>query len=174
MVFILVTMLLIIILGATLKKEYSIHREITVQKSKQEVFEYIKLLRNQNEYSYYNRKDPNTIKSYSGIDGEVGFKYTWSSKMSSIGSGTQIISKIIDGEMMCCDIQFTKPTHLKSYAEIALISVNENQTKVSWTFKSVYTFPLNIIIYFFNLEKLIGNDIASSLITLKEKLEDQN
>jgi hypothetical protein len=52
-----------------------------------------------------------------------------------------------------------------------LTEINENETKVTWTFSSVYKFPLNIIIYFVDLEKLIGTDIASSLVTLKENLE---
>jgi len=171
MIILLLIALAIIILGVYLKNEYLIRREITIHKPKHEVFDYIKYLKNQNEYSYYNRKDPETIKSYSGTDGEVGFTYSWSSKINSIGTGTQTISKIIEGEEMCCTIQFTKPLPLKSLASIALTEINENETKVTWTFSSVYKFPLNIIIYFVDLEKLIGTDIASSLVTLKENLE---
>ena len=161
----------IIVLGYYLKNDYVIVREIIINKPKQDVFNYIKLLRNQNEYSYYNRKDPQTVKSYEGIDGQVGFKYIWSSKINSIGSGTQTITKIIEGSALHCDIKFNKPLELHSKAEIGLESVGENQTKVTWTFTSHYKFPLNVIIYCVNLEKLIGTDIASSLITLKEKLE---
>ena len=128
-------------------------------------------MRNQNAYSYYNRKDPDTIKSYAGTDAEVGFIYSWSSKINSIGSGTQTISKLVEGEEMVCDVQFTKPLPLKSVASIALKEINTTETKVTWTFTSVYKFPLNIVIYFADLEKLIGTDIASSLVTLKENLE---
>jgi len=163
--------LAIIILGIYLKNEYQVVREITIAKPKHQVFSYIKFLKNQNEYSYYNRKDPQTVKSYSGTDGEVGFTYSWSSKINSIGTGTQTISKIIEGEELCCDIQFTKPLPLQSVAVIKLTEINENETKVTWTFSSVYKFPLNILIYFVDLEKLIGTDIASSLVTLKENLE---
>ena len=163
--------LAIIVLGYYLKNDYSIVRDIIVNKPKQEVFEYIKLLRNQNEYSYYNRKDPLTVKSYTGTDGEVGFTYTWSSTINSIGSGTQTITKIVDGQSLFCDIEFSKPVALSSKAEIAVTEIAANQTKVTWTFSSHYKFPLNVIIYFVNLEKLIGTDITSSLVTLKEKLE---
>jgi hypothetical protein len=168
---ILLIAIAIIVLGSYLKNDYKIVREIRIRKPKQQIFEYIKLLRNQNEYSYYNRKDPNTVKSYSGTDGEVGFTYSWSSKINSIGTGTQTISKIIEGDEICCTIQFTKPLPLKSLASIALTAIDENETKVTWTFSSFYKFPLNIIIIFVDLEKLIGKDIASSLVTLKENLE---
>jgi len=171
MIIIVLIALAIIILGVYLKNEYLIRREITIHKPKDEVFNYIKYLKNQNEYSYFNRKDLENIKSYSGTDGEVGFTYSWSSKINSIGTGTQTISKIIEGEEMCSTIQFTKPLPLKSLAIIKLTEINENQTKVTWTFSSIYKFPLNIIIYFVDLEKLIGTDIASSLVTLKENLE---
>jgi uncharacterized membrane protein len=163
--------LVVIISGAYLKKEYFVVRDIVINKPKQEVYDYIKILRNQNHYSYYNRKDPNTVKSYSGTDAEVGFTYSWSSKITSIGTGTQTITKLTEGTEIRCDIQFTKPLPLKSTASIALTEVSENETKVTWTFGSVYNFPLNVIIYFVNLEKLIGTDLASSLVTLKEKLD---
>jgi hypothetical protein len=171
MIIFLFIFIAIIILGAYLKNDYQIVREINISKSKSEVFSYIKLLKNQNEYSYYNRKDPKTIKSYTGTDGEVGFTYSWSSKISSIGTGTQTISKIVQGEEIWCDIQFTKPASLKSIAIIALTRINENETKVIWTFSSFYKPPFNVIVYFLNLEKLIGKDIASSLVNLKENLE---
>lgn len=171
MILIILIALAIIVLGAYLKNEYSVVREITIRRSKQEVFNYIKFLRNQNAYSYYNRKDPDTLKSYSGTDAEVGFIYSWSSKINSIGSGTQTISKLVEAEEMVSDIQFTKPLPLKSIASIALKEINASETKVTWTFTSVYKFPLNIVIYFADLEKLIGTDIASSLVTLKENLE---
>lgn len=171
MIIILIIALVITVAGATLKKEYQIVRAITINRSKQEVFNYIKFLKNQNEYSYYNRKDPETIKSYTGTDGEIGFTYAWKSEVNSIGSGTQTISKLIDGQELECDIQFKKPLPLKCVAVIALTEINDFETEVIWTFSSVYPFPLNIIIYFVNLEKLIGNDIASSLVTLKQNLE---
>ena len=168
---IVLLLLLIIVLGYYLKNEYVVSRDISIDKPKEVVFDYIKYLKNQNEYSYYNRKDPQTIKSYSGTDGEEGFIYTWSSKINSIGSGTQTISKIEEGKSICCDIRFTKPAALTSNAEISLIELSAHQTKVTWVFSSYYKFPFNIIVYFLDLEKLIGTDIASSLVTLKERLE---
>lgn len=171
MIIIILIGMAIIIAGAYMKKDYFVVREIVINKPKQEVYDYIKFLRNQNEYSYYNRKDPDTVKSYSGTDAEVGFTYSWSSKVNSVGTGTQTITKLTEGEELVCDIQFTKPLPLKSVASIALTEISENETKVTWTFSSVYDFPLNIVIYFANLEKLIGSDIASSLVTLKGNLD---
>ena len=171
MIILLLIALAIMIAGAYLKNEYFVVREISINRPQQEVYDYIKFLRNQNHYSYYNRKDPDTVKAYSGTDAEVGFTYSWSSKINSIGTGTQTITKLVEGEELVCAIQFTKPLPLKSIASIALTEINQNETKVTWTFSSVYHFPLNIVIYFANLEKLIGTDIASSLVTLKENLE---
>ena len=171
MFYILILIIIILAMGLAMKNEYATSRDIIIDKPKAEVYDYIKILRNQNQYSYYNRKDPDTVKSYSGTDGEVGFTYTFSSKLSTIGSGTQTIVKLVEGESMTCNILFIKPTKLASVAEISLVAIDAQTTKVTWTFTSNYKFPLNIIIYFLDLEKLIGTDIASSLVTLKEKLE---
>ena len=172
MLYILLIVIVILAMGLAMKNEYVTSRDIIINKPKAEVYDYIKMLRNQNQYSYYNRKDPDTIKSYSGTDGEVGFTYTFSSKLNTIGSGTQTIVKLVEGESMTCNILFVKPTKLESRAEISLTAIDAQTTKVTWTFTSNYKFPLNIIIYFLDLEKLIGTDIASSLVTLKEKLKN--
>lgn len=59
------------------KKEYSVEREVVINKPKQEVFEYIKYLKNQDNYSKWNQLDPGMKKSYHGTDGTPGFIYSW-------------------------------------------------------------------------------------------------
>ena len=65
---------------------------MVINKTKSEVFAYIK---NQNNYSVWNKKDPNSKIEYKGEDGTDGFVASWDSNMKDVGKGEQEIKKII-------------------------------------------------------------------------------
>ncbi len=65
--------MLALVAALFIKKDYAVEREITISKPKQEVFDYIKYLKNQDHYSVWNCLDPAIRKIYTGTDGTVGF-----------------------------------------------------------------------------------------------------
>ncbi len=80
-----------------LNKDYAVEREVEINKPKQQVFDYIKLLKNQDNFSVWAKKDPLMKKTYSGTDGTVGFISAWESDSSDVGVGEQEIKKIAEG-----------------------------------------------------------------------------
>ena len=92
---ILVLIALVLIVALFVKKEYTIEHEVTIAKPKQEVFDYIKLLKNQANYSVWVKKDPNAKMEYKGTDGTVGFVSSWDGN-SDVGKGEQEIKKITE------------------------------------------------------------------------------
>jgi len=76
------------------KKDYAVEREITINKPKQVVFDYIKYLKNQDYFSKWATMDPNIKKDYRGTDGTVGFVSAWESDNDDVGKGEQEIKKI--------------------------------------------------------------------------------
>jgi len=159
-----------LIVAIFLKKDYSIVREIIINKPKQEVFDYIKYLKNQNEWSKWARTDPNMKTTCSGTDGTVGFIYGWESDYKSVGKGTQEIKKIIDWELIDWEFLFAgkPPTQCYWITE----TVSENVTRMKWGFTGRMNYPMNLMILFF--EKLIGDDMLDiELANLKTKMEYQ-
>ena len=75
-----------LIIALFIKKEYSIQREITINKPQQEVFNYVKYLKNQDNYSKWVMTDPAMKKDFRGTDGTVGFVYAWDSKNKNAGA----------------------------------------------------------------------------------------
>jgi predicted ATP-grasp superfamily ATP-dependent carboligase len=71
-----------IVMFATMfvKREYTVEREIIINKPKQQVFEYVKRLKNQDKYSKWATMDPKMKKEYTGTDGTVGFISAWDSE----------------------------------------------------------------------------------------------
>jgi hypothetical protein len=153
------------------KKEYAVEREVTINKPKQEVFEYIKYLKNQDSYSVWANMDPQMKKEYKGTDGTVGFVSGWDSEKSDVGKGEQEIKKITEGERIDFELRFKKPFESTEPAYMITESVGDNQTKVKWGFSGEMKYPMNLMLLFMNMEEMVGKDLATGLQNLKTKLE---
>ena len=153
------------------KKDYVVEREITIDKPKAVVFDYIKLLKNQNNYSKWASMDPAMVKTYRGTDGTVGFVSRWESKKDDVGVGEQEIVKIIPGERIDYELRFIEPFESTSPAYMSTEAVSENQTKVKWVFSGRMKYPMNIMMLFMDFEKIIGDDLQTGLNKLKIELE---
>jgi hypothetical protein len=160
-----------LIIALFVKKDYALEREITINKPKQEVFNYIKSLKNQNNFSKWAKMDPNMKQEFRGIDGTVGFVSAWESNKKEVGKGEQTIKKIIEGERVEYDLHFIKPFEGRALAYIITESVSGDQTKVKWGFSSSMKYPMNFMLLIMDMEKAIGNDFATGLNNLKNILE---
>ncbi len=51
------------------------------------------------------------------------------------------------------------------------IPVASAETRVTWQFDSRMNYPMNLMLLFMNMEKMVGNDLATGLTNLKQVLE---
>lgn len=160
-----------LIIALFTKKDYSLEREIIIAKPRQEVFNYIKLLKNQDHYSKWVMMDPKSRKTYKGTDGTIGFAAAWDSDNKNVGQGEQTITGITDGQRLDLDLHFIKPFDGRAKAYMVTESVSETQTKVKWGISSSMKYPLNFMLLVLNLEKKLGDDISEGLGNLKKELE---
>lgn len=160
-----------LLIGLFSKKSYTIAREIIINKPKAFVFDYLKLLKNQNKFSKWARIDPNMKTTFTGTDGTAGFISAWDSEDKNVGKGEQEILKIVDGERVDYEIRFLKPFKSTSWAFITTSRVNENQTRVHWEFNGNMKYPANLMLVFMNMEKMIGDDLQTGLENLDEILK---
>lgn len=160
-----------LIVALFVKKEYVAQQEIVINKPKQEVFDYIKYLKNQDNYSKWNMIDPNIKKTYKGTDGKVGFVSHWESNHEQVGWGEQEIKKIVEGEKIDFELRFIKPFESTENGYMKTIAVGENQTKVIWAFEGGMNYPMNIMLLFMDIEKMISDDLKLGLTNLKKILE---
>jgi hypothetical protein len=160
-----------LLMALFIKKDYAVEQQITINKPKEEVFEYLKLLKNQDNYSVWANMDPNMKQEFRGTDGTVGFISSWESSNKKVGKGEQEIRKIIDGEKIDFEIRFLEPFAGKANASLITESMNDNQTRVKWHFDSRMKYPMNLMLLFMNMNKMVGNDLATGLSNLKTVLE---
>jgi uncharacterized protein YndB with AHSA1/START domain len=160
---------LLLIVALFVKKDYLIKREIVISKPKATVFEYIRFVRNQDYFNKWVMADPGMSKQYTGTDGTVGFTYAWDSKDNNVGKGVEEITNITDGEKVNIEIRFIKPFEGIGLTEIRTEAVSAEQTKVAWQMAGKSRYPMNITNLF--IDKLLGDDLQTSLTTLKNVLE---
>jgi uncharacterized protein YndB with AHSA1/START domain len=168
---IIVIIAILLICGLFVKKEFQIERSIIIQKSKQDVFNYLKFLKHSDQYNKWTMTDPAMKKTFTGTDGTVGFIYAWDSANKNAGKGEQEIVKMDENERIDYELRFERPFKNTSYSSLIIQGVSSDQTKVTWTFNGTLKYPLNLMHALLNLGKLLGKDLETSLSTLKNILE---
>ncbi len=159
---------LLLIIALFMKKDHYVKREIIINAPRQKVFDYIKLLKNQDEFNTGAMEDPDRKKEFKGIDGTVGYIYAWSGDKSA-GQGEKEIKNIIEGKRIETEIRFVKPMVARATIIMQTESLPDNQTKVIWNNAGTLKYPINILIPL--MEKQVTKGMDISLSTLKNMLE---
>ena len=164
--FVLLALIVVALIAALfVNKDYTITREVSINKPRTDVYNYIKYLKNQNEFSKWAKMDPNMKKTFTGTDATVGFVSAWEGN-KDVGKGEQEIKGIKDGERVDYEIRFKKPMESVAQAYMTTTAVNDNQTKVTWTFSGHMPYPFNLM-RLLGMEKMIGKDLQTGLDNLK-------
>ncbi|MDI9881784.1 SRPBCC family protein [Flectobacillus longus] len=158
-------------LALLMKTEYTVSRSVIIQKPLESVFSYLKLLKNQDNFSVWAKMDPTMTKTYKGTDGQVGFVSAWDSAMKNVGSGEQEILEIEENVKIVSELRFLKPFKAEATAQMIVKNGGDSQTKVYWQFHGKMKYPFNLLLVFLRMDKKIGGDLAMGLHNLKEILE---
>jgi len=160
---------LLLIIALFIKKEHYVNREIIINAPRQKVFDFLKLLKNQDQFNKWATADKkNRKEEFKGTDGTIGFIYSWSGDKSA-GEGEKEIKNIVEGKRIETEIRFIKPMRVSASVIFETESLSENQTKVSLINTGTLKYPLNMMIPM--AEKKFPKDMDASLSTLKNILE---
>jgi len=151
-------------------KNYDVSRSIEIIRTKADVFDYIKYLKKQQEWSPWGKRDPMMVKKFTGVDGEVGAISYWNGNRD-VGEGEQEITKIIEGERVEGELRFFKPFKSTSDCYLDVAESENGKTKVTWGFKGNNKFPMSIMMLFMSMDKAVGKDFEEGLQNLKSILE---
>ena len=171
LIIILAILTLLLITAAFVKKDYEVVREVTIQKPKNEVFEYIKFIKHQDEFSVWQKLDPNMKKVTTGTDGTVGFVSRWESEHPSVGVGEQEIINIEEGKKIEQALRFYVPWESTGIAYLETTAKDSATTQVKWGFNSSFKYPSNLMLLFMDMDSMLGNDFENGLANLKQTLE---
>lgn len=173
--YILLVVVLIIaiplVVALFVKKDYAIERQIIIEEPVHVVFDHIRYLENQDQFSKWGSMDPGMDQSYRGVPGTPGSVSAWESEDKNVGKGEQEILSIAENERIDYELRFIEPFESTSSAFFITEEISENQTLVRWGFNGRMNYPMNLMLLFMDFESMIGEDLEQGLANLKESLE---
>lgn len=151
--------------------KYDVEREVTINKSKREVYDYVKYLKNQEYFSVWAKIDPEMKHEFRGEDGTVGFVAAWDSENPKAGKGEQKITGMNEDTRIDYELHFLEPFESTDFASMNFDSVNDSVTSVKWGFNGKMKYPMNLMMLTMNMEEMLAPDLQTGLNNLKTLLE---
>lgn len=151
--------------------EIRVERETIIDRPSSDVFAYVKLLRNQNEWGPWFKKEPTMYQEFRGIDGTPGFVVYWKGEGNETGEGEQEITRIVEGERIETELRFKQPFDSRADVHFISESIDPTKTRVKWGIASSMPRPMNLIMLVIDMDKEIGKDFDEGLSALKSILE---
>lgn len=160
-------LLSIVLLAFMVPTAFEHKTEIVINKPIAEVFDYLKSIKNQDNWSVWAQMDSNMKREFTGTDCTVGFISAWDGKKS--GKGAQEIKKITEGERIDIELRFERPFKVTNTVYFTTATVEGNKTKVEWVMYGNSIRPFNLI-----FPLMVGSlmkDFNKGLSNLKTLLE---
>jgi hypothetical protein len=76
-----------------------------------------------------------------------------------------------EGKRIDYEIRFLEPMKSTDHAYIVFNSVNDSITNVAWGFFGKMKYPMNTMLFFMDMDKMLGKDLDGGLHNLKAILE---
>lgn len=135
------------IIGLFLPRRFAITQEVVVQRPAEEVFGFMRLLKNQERYSAYANADPEMKIEYRGTDGAVGAIVAWDSTDKNVGKSEQEIKAIEDGRKIEIEIRFQRPFQSTDPLLTEVDSLSPNETRIRNTYHGKIRYPYNLLVW---------------------------
>jgi hypothetical protein len=159
----------VLIAGLFVAKDYHFETSVAINAPKEKVWQYAGSLHGMEKWSPFIESDPDIQVSFEGQDSAVGAIYTWKGN-KEVGSGSQTISKIDPLNRMDTHLHFIEPFEGEADAYLKL-SGEGNATNVAWGFNTRYKYPMNVMLLFINMDKMMGESFNKGLAKLKQLSE---
>ena len=164
--------LVLLIIGAVfiVDTDFHVERSVTVERPVDKVFDYVKYLRNQDQFSVWGERDPDMRQEFRGTDGTVGFVSAWQGN-EDVGSGEQEIIGLTEGLRIDYELRFLEPFESTSQSYMTTEPLGENRTRITWGMSGSFPRPMNLMLLFFDMDEALGSDFENGLGNLEAILE---
>jgi uncharacterized protein YndB with AHSA1/START domain len=149
--------------------EFRYTRSATIAAPPEVVFEQVNDLRKFQEWNPWAKLDPNATISYDGPAAGEGSSYTWAGD-KNVGKGTMTIVESKPGELVRARMEFKEPMAATHTADFTFRREGEG-TVMSWSMYGSNNFVGKAMSLFIDCDKMIGDEFAKGLSTLKEQVE---
>ncbi len=165
---ILVLLVIVLVAGAVMKKDFRYKKSIVINAPKEAVWNNIVMFENHKKWSQWKEMDPNMKTDITGTDGTVGAKMSWESEHKKVGKGSQTIKSIQPGKRIEYEMDFGQGGKPLSYFDV---SGDSMPTNVTWGLDAHIGYPFNAIAGLFMSDKMMNDMFDKGLGMLKNTSE---
>ena len=167
-VVLLVTGIGVLILMFAEPTEIQVSRSTYIGAPKEVVFEQMARFSQWPHWSPWYRLDTTMKIDYAGTDGQAGSSYHWVGN-DKVGEGT-MKCLAVNGTQTDFEINFVKPFESSAHGFLKATD-SAGGTKATWTFSTHMGRPMNAMLVFMNMDKLLGKDFENGLANMKTWVE---
>ncbi len=156
--------------AATRPDRFRVQRSIAIKAPPQRIFALIQDLHGWSAWSPYEKKDPAMKRTFSGAMAGKGAIYEWDGN-KNVGQGRMEIVDAAPPSKVVIKLDFIKPFEGHNTAEFTLLPQADNTTSVTWAMYGASPYMMKVMGLFMNMDKMIGDDFATGLQSLKALAE---
>ncbi|MFN8206578.1 MAG: SRPBCC family protein [Bacteroidales bacterium] len=169
---VLIIIAAVLLAAVFVPKSYTVSVSVNIAQPREVVFDYVRMLKHQVEYSVWVMADPDLQPEYAGTDGTVGAIQKWNSKMDDVGEGEQEITAL-SPDRMDLDLRFIRPFKGTAKAANIFTALTDSTSKLTSEFYSNSPYPMNLPSYVFG-RKMMRESQTTNLQNIKRILESRN
>ncbi|MCA9735555.1 MAG: SRPBCC family protein [Deferribacteres bacterium] len=167
---IIAIIVLFFVVGIFLPADYTLEREVTIEKPVDVVFSQVANFENRVKWSPWAAMDPDAKNSFEGTPGEVGSKWIWEGDPQKIGMGSLEIVELNLNENLKTKLEFVSPRAGIANGGFTFEAV-EGGTKATWHFNQKLSYPVERYLGVLLLDKMLAPSFESGLQRLKAQCE---
>ena len=166
-----VVVVVLIVIVAMQPAQFRIERSTTITAQPAAVFAQVNELRNWENWSPWDKIDPQLKRMYDGPPAGVGAHYRWIGN-KKVGEGQMTIAESRPAEMIRIKLEFLKPLKATNTAEFTF-QPQRDQTRISWAMTGKRNFVMKAFGMMMDMEKLVGGEFEKGLAQMKMVCESQ-
>ena len=170
-ILIILLSLLVAFLGyvSTRKSEFRYVRSGLIHAPAEKIFPYLSSFEKGGEWNPYDRRDPNTKRTFKGTEGAVGSIMEFDGNRDA-GAGSLEVMKVVPNQRVEIKLIMTRPIPAENLIVYALTPEGD-QTRFSWEMSGDGGFVGKLIGVFMDCEKMLTADFDAGIQNLKSRVE---
>ncbi|MEO5946349.1 MAG: SRPBCC family protein [Chitinophagaceae bacterium] len=172
--FLLAVVIITVALSFIQPTSQKVEREIVINTPPSVIYEQLIKLEHFHQFSVWSQQDSSAVYSFTGVDGTVGATSSWKGSPEISGEGKIEIIKLEPNKKVQHQLHFTKPRKGDAVSTFTLSQNEKSSTTVKWVFELATPRPWNIFNLISSLDKKMGDDFETGLLSLKTLIELNN
>ena len=164
-----VAIIVVVGIAAFQPNEFEISRSINIAASPAQVFAQVSDFHRWDQWSPWEKMDPNMKRTFEGPPSGEGAVYAWAGS-GQVGEGKMTLVKSQPPELIQIRLDFLKPMKATNLAEFTF-TPEDGGALVTWSMSGRKNLLSKVMCLFMNMDKMVGGQFDLGLARLKTVVE---